>query len=114
MQFQESPVEIYEKAMKKKLNEYRVKTTRQKYAKKKAYQTFREAIHVSPQLLMLTSPVTERKQQEAQYPDKAIPPITEFIPKGALHIFFCRTITHFHHQRMETSVTMTTTLKWVV
>jgi hypothetical protein len=38
---------MYEKGVKKRLNEYRAKTTRQKYAKKVPYQEFRQHIHVS-------------------------------------------------------------------
>lgn len=37
---------MYEKGVKKRLNEYRAKTTRQKYAKKVPYQEFRQHIHV--------------------------------------------------------------------
>ena len=43
---QEGAVEIYEKGVKKRFNEYRAKTTRQKYAKKVPYQEFRQHIHV--------------------------------------------------------------------
>lgn len=43
---QEGAVEKYEKGVKKRLNDYRAKTARQKYAKKDPYRTFREAIHV--------------------------------------------------------------------
>jgi len=63
LSLQEGPVDQYEKGVKKRLGEYRAQTTRQKYAKKPTYQTFREAIH------------------EAQHPGEFIPPITEFIPK---------------------------------
>lgn len=46
---------MYEKSVKKRLNEYRAKTTRQKYAKKVSYQEFRQHIHVcrSPFILFI-------------------------------------------------------------
>jgi hypothetical protein len=37
---------MYEKGVKKRLNEYRARTTRQKYAKKVPYQEFRQQIYV--------------------------------------------------------------------
>lgn len=43
---QDSPVEVYEKTFKKKINEYRGKTARQKYAKQQEYQNFHESIYV--------------------------------------------------------------------
>jgi len=47
----------------KRKEEYAKKTTRQKYAKSEEYAAFRNGIY------------------EAQHPDKAMPPITDFIPK---------------------------------
>ncbi|KAF7982922.1 hypothetical protein HWV62_25204 [Athelia sp. TMB] len=63
VKIQESPIEVYEKAVKKKINDYRGKTARQKYAKLEAYQRFRQGIY------------------EAQHPGENIPPMADFLPR---------------------------------
>ncbi|KAF8073814.1 hypothetical protein FPV67DRAFT_769004 [Lyophyllum atratum] len=56
-------VEQYDEGVDALKEEYTKKTTRQKYAKSEEYAAFRNNIY------------------EVQHPDKAMPPITEFIPK---------------------------------
>ncbi|GBE84954.1 predicted protein [Sparassis crispa] len=56
-------VERYEREMKNKLNAYKNKTTRQKYAKNDDYVKFKSSIY------------------EVQNPDTAMPPLTDMIPR---------------------------------
>ncbi|KAH7921912.1 hypothetical protein BV22DRAFT_1038079 [Leucogyrophana mollusca] len=59
----EGAMEVYEKDVKQRLNEFRHKTTRQKYAPSEIYTQFKQGIF------------------EVQNPGIAIPPINDFIPK---------------------------------
>ncbi|EMD39937.1 hypothetical protein CERSUDRAFT_132615 [Gelatoporia subvermispora B] len=56
-------VNRYEKGVRNKLDEYKGKTTRQKYGKNDEYHKFRQAIF------------------EVQHPDTAMPPAIEFLPR---------------------------------
>ncbi|KAG6917463.1 hypothetical protein DXG01_002440 [Tephrocybe rancida] len=60
----ENFVQQYNDDVEERKNKYESLTTRQKYLKSEEYASFRNNIH------------------EVQYPDTAIPPLTEFIPKG--------------------------------
>ncbi|THG97623.1 hypothetical protein EW145_g7580 [Phellinidium pouzarii] len=62
-------VERYETRVERKIMDWKNFTTREKYAKDEVYVTFKQNIY------------------EVQYPEQAMPPITEFIPRGLCSIF---------------------------
>ncbi|EGN92140.1 hypothetical protein SERLA73DRAFT_99710 [Serpula lacrymans var. lacrymans S7.3] len=59
----EGVLDMYEKGVKTQLNDFRKKTSRQKYSKNERYTKFKQGVY------------------EVQHPGEAIPPINEFIPK---------------------------------
>lgn len=78
--------ERYERGLQTGLEEYAGKTKRQKYAKDERYRDFHSSIWVS----VIPQPCTLRSSLEAlqdvKHPHDPMPPITEFMPRGA---FFC-------------------------
>lgn len=60
--------------------EYDSKTTRQKYAKNEQYVSFKETIYV--RLLVHDDQALTLHFQEVDHSGQAMPPITDFIPRG--------------------------------
>ncbi|KAI0761939.1 hypothetical protein BD413DRAFT_720575 [Trametes elegans] len=58
----EGVVDAYERGVQGKQDQYKAKTSRQKYAKSDHYQKFKQAVY------------------EVQHPDKAMPPLVDLIP----------------------------------
>ncbi|KAI0354964.1 hypothetical protein OH77DRAFT_375203 [Trametes cingulata] len=59
----EGVTDLYQRTIQEKMDEYRHKTARQKYAKNDHYQKFKQAVY------------------EVQHPDTAMPPLTDLIPR---------------------------------
>ncbi|KAI0670785.1 hypothetical protein C8Q78DRAFT_1031904 [Trametes maxima] len=59
----EGVIDAYQQGVQKRLDEYKTKTARQKYAKNDYYQKFKQAIY------------------EVQHPDVAMPPLADLIPQ---------------------------------
>jgi hypothetical protein len=64
------------------MEEYATKTTRQKYGKSEVYAKFKHGIFVRTDLSCVPELYSFTYIQEVQHPDTAIPPISEFIPRG--------------------------------
>jgi len=82
--YQDDVIHRYQVGVEKRMKEYVKKTTRQKYAKNDQYAAFKQGIYVRvfsgyQNTSLLTSLLAP---QEVNHPDEAMPPITEFIPRG--------------------------------
>lgn len=68
--------------MKRRANEYKEKTTRQKYATADEYFSFRQAVFVSLQSVGSHTSNFKCVVQEVQNPEIAMPPVTDFLQRG--------------------------------
>lgn len=103
----------FEEGVKEKKEEYKTKTSRQKYLKNEDYRDFKEAIFVSlPSSSHLQRTSTESLSQQADHKDEAMPPMTTFIEKGMRALRFQLLLLTLHaFQNPGMRVTTMTTLR---
>ncbi|KAG0694527.1 hypothetical protein DFH29DRAFT_1072874 [Suillus ampliporus] len=78
----EGAIDLYEKEVKKRVNEFHDRTTRKKYGSNDQYVQFKQGIFVRCPLIKVSlTPSSRPFKQEVQNPGVNIPPINDFIPR---------------------------------